>query len=148
MYNPYKTLPKKHVIPKWDSDEEKIRDDDYYLEALEERGVFFSYPMDLDFSMIISFPEAYEIGSDDLIDPKPSDIKSVLGKNRGDSSEYDGDELELFCSYHKLFKIGSKPAAHINALSSLTDKQLLDEMPTEYDDLIDAVIEKLAELPE
>lgn len=148
LYNPDQALPKKHVIPKWNSDEQKIRDDDSYLEELEERGVFFSYPMDLDFSMIIDFPEAYGIGGDDLIEPKASDIKSVLGKKRGDASEYDDGELELFCSYHKLFKIGSKPAAHIGALSSLSDEQLLDEMPSEYGDLIDAVIEKLEELPE
>ncbi len=134
-------------IPAWNDLKYKVRSYPHYLSELEKRGVFFSDPLDLDFSMIINFSEAYDIEDDDLTTPKASGLKSVLGK-KGDSSEYEDGELELFNSYHKLFKLGSKPAEHIEALSSLTDEQLLDEMPPEYEGLIDAVIEKLQELTE
>ncbi|KPA12543.1 chromosome segregation protein SMC [Candidatus Magnetomorum sp. HK-1] len=135
------------VIPKWNDPKQKITKFKNYLEKLKERGVFFSYPLDLDFSMITNFPEAYEIEDDDLTTPKASGLKSVLGK-KGESSEYKDHELELFNSYHDLFKLGSKPAAHINALSNLTNEQLAQEMPLSLDNMIDAVIEKLEELPE
>ena len=135
------------VIPKWNDPKQKITKFQNYLEKLEERSVFFSEPLDLDFSMITSFPDAYDIEDDDLTVPKASGLKSVLGK-KGDSSEYEDDELELFNSYHKLFKLGSKPAAHINALSNLTNEQLSEDMPISLDNMIDAVIEKLEELPE
>jgi len=135
------------VIPKWNDPKQKITKFKNYLEKLEERGVFFSYPLDLDFSMITNFPEAYEIDDDDLTIPKASGLKSVLGK-KGESSEYEDDELKLFNSYHDLFKLGSKPAAHINALSNLTNKQLSEDMPLSLDNMINAVIEKLEELPE
>jgi hypothetical protein len=126
----------------------KVRDYNNYFEELEERGVFFSYPMDLDFAMIDCFPDAFAIGEEDLVTPEESDIKSVLGKSHDDASEYDDDEQKLFCSYHKLFKLGSKPAAHINALSNLTNEQLSKDMPVSLDNMIDSVIEKLEELPE
>ena len=148
LHSPTKTLPENFGIPKWNSKEHKVRDHRNYLNELEERGVFFSYPMDLDFAMIDSFPEAFGIGEEDLIAPEESDIKSVLGKSRNDASEYGEDEQRLFCSYHKLFKLGSKPASHINALSNLTDEQLLENMPTSLNNMIDAVIDKLEDLPE
>lgn len=147
LHNPTNKLPKKYTIPKWNSEKFKVRGYDNYFEKLEERGVFFSEPLDLDFSMITSFSDAYDIEDDDLTAPKASGLKSVLGK-KGDSSEYEDDELELFNSYHKLFKLGSKPAAHINALSKLTNEELSEDMPISFDNMIDAVIEKLEELPE
>lgn len=145
---PEKQLPKKFGIPKWNDAEHKVRKYQNYLDELEKRGVFFSYPMDLDFVMLTSFSGAFDIEAGDLIDPEKSDIKSVLGKTCDDASEYGKDEQKLFCSYHKLFKLGSKPTAHINAVSKLTDEQLLTGMPPSLNRMIDAVINKLAELSE
>jgi hypothetical protein len=47
-----------------------------------------------------------------------------------------------------LFKIGSKPAAHIEALAQITDEIMLAAMPPSLARLADAVIARLAELPE
>jgi predicted ATP-dependent endonuclease of OLD family len=135
-------------IPAWNDPTYKVRDYQNYLNELEQRGIFFSYPMDLDFAMLNSFPGAFGIEEEDLVVPEESDIKSVLGKTREDASEYGDNEQRLFCAYHKLFKLGSKPTAHINALSTLTDEQLSTEMPSSLGRLIDATIAKLAELPE
>lgn len=148
LHCPAKLLPDGWGIPKWDNLKEKVRDFQHYLDELEQRSVFFSYPMDLDFALINKFPAAFDIKEEDLIEPEKNDIKSVLGKTRDDASEYGNDEQKLFCAYHKLFKLGSKPTAHINAISKLTDEQLLTDMPPSLNRMIDAVINKLAELSE
>ncbi|OMG51625.1 ATP-dependent endonuclease [Azonexus hydrophilus] len=145
VYAPSKVLPADHVIPKWKDATHKVRDYDNYLAALEERDVYFSYPMDLDFTMLQSFPEAYGVEEEE---PDESTIKAVLGKQHHDASQYSKDEQQLFNTYHQRFKLGSKPAAHIDALAQLTDEELLADMPASLSRLADAVIAKLAELPE
>ncbi len=144
-FRPEQKLPKGHGIPKWDSTKDMVRDYDNYLEELEERCVYFSYPMDLDFAMLLSFPDAYGVEEDQ---PDESTIKAVLGKSHHDPGQYSEDELKLFSTYHQRFKLGSKPSAHIDALAQLTDAELLANMPASLSRLADAVITKLAELPE
>jgi putative ATP-dependent endonuclease of OLD family len=144
-YAPSMVLPADHVIPKWNDATYKLRNYDNYLTALEERDVYFSYPMDLDFTMLLSFPEAYGVEEEE---PDESTIKAVLGKHHHDPSQYTKDEQKLFSTYHQRFKLGSKPAAHIDALAQLTDEELLADMPASLSRLADAVIAKLVELPE
>lgn len=144
-YRLNKQLPKDHGIPKWNSTKDMVRDYDNYLEALEDRDVYFSYPMDLDFAMLLSYPDAYGVERDK---PDDSTIVAVLGKSHHDPSQYSEDEQELFATYHQSFKLGSKPAAHIDALAKLSDVELFANMPESLGRLADAVIAKLAELPE
>lgn len=144
-HSPENVLPNEYVIPKWDSDEHKVRNFGNYLKAFENRGIYFSYPLDLDFAMLVAFPEVYdakEEGADEQI------IKAVLGKSHYDSSQYSHDELKLFSTYHQRFKLRSKPAAHINAMAQLSDDELLKKMPSSLGRLADKVISKLTELPE
>lgn len=144
-HQPEKKLPKDHGIPKWNSDEYKVRDYPDYLKVLEERDVYFSYPMDLDFALLLAYPDAYSVEEEV---PDEQTIKAVLGKSHHDSTQYTADELKLFGTYHQRFKLGSKPAAHIDALAQLSDAELLANMPESLGRLADAVIAKLAELPE
>lgn len=144
-YSPNQILPEGFHIPKWNNDKSKIRDYQNYLEALEQRNIFFSNPMDLDFSMLKAYPSAYEVNSET---PDEDTIKAVLGKSHHDSAQYTADELTLFNTYHQRFKLGSKPAAHINALAQLDNTMLLDSIPDSLDRLADAVIAKLEDLPE
>jgi putative ATP-dependent endonuclease of OLD family len=144
-HRPDKALPKDHTIPKWNSTDHKVRDYQNYLDELETRDVFFSYPMDLDFAMLLAYPDAY--GVEEEVPDEPMRI-AVLGKSHHDSTQYSPEELKLFGTYHQRFKLGSKPAAHINALAALSDTELLANMPESLDRLADAVILKLAELPE
>lgn len=122
-----------------------VRDYDNYRDALEKRDVYFSYPMDLDFALLLAYPDAYGVTEEV---PDEQTIAAVLGKSHHDATQYSEEELKLFNTYHERFKLGSKPAAHIEALAQLTDEQLLAEMPASLDRLTDAVIAKLAELPE
>ena len=138
-------LPEDHNIPKWNSDEHKVRGYQNYIDAFEERGVFFSSPMDLDFAMLLSYPDEYGVIPNA---PSETTIKAVLGDSHHDAEQYDDDELKLFGTYHKRFNLGSKPAAHIDALAQLSDEELLADMPEPLVRLADAVIAKLKELPE
>lgn len=138
-------LPSDHGIPSWDSAEYKVRDYPGYLEQFELRDVFFSSPLDLDFMMLVAYPKQYGAVSQD---PDQARIKAVLGKHHFDSSQYGPDELRLFDSYHQNFKLGSKPAAHLDALAQLSDAELLANMPGPLAKLADAVTAKLTKAPE
>lgn len=140
-----KTLPKDHGIPQWNDNTHKVREYTHYLSLLERSGVYFSFPLDLDFSMIIAYPDSYHVEKEA---PDDSTIRAVLGKSHHDTSQYNEDELKLFGAYHQRFKLGSKPAAHIDALSQMSDDELRTHMPDSLEKLVDAVIAKLAESPE
>lgn len=152
LYQPEKLLLTTFPLPDWNDDKVPVRTH-HFIEnntmsvfaELETRGVFFSFPMDLDFSMLFAFPNAY--GAQQEVSDE-STIKAVLGKSHHGSLQYSEDELNLFSTYHKLFKLGSKPAAHIDALAKLSDEDLLANMPESLGRLADAVIAKLEELPE
>ncbi|MCR3875404.1 AAA family ATPase, partial [Pseudomonas aeruginosa] len=144
-HEPGKTLPADHGIPKWNDAADKVRTYANYRSLLEARDVYFSFPMDLDFAMLLAYPDAYGVVREK---PDESTIKAVLGKSHHDASQYSEDEQKLFGTYHHSFKLGSKPAAHIDALAKLSDVDLLANMPESLGRLADAVIAKLAELPE
>ncbi|GAB2917182.1 ATP-dependent nuclease [Rheinheimera gaetbuli] len=144
-HEPSKVLPTDHGIPSWNDTAQKVRDFGNYTTLLEERGVYFSYPMDLDFSMLLAYPDAYGVVKEEADD---SNIKAVLGKSHFDANQYSDDEQKLFGTYHRNFKLLSKPATHIEALAKLSDEELLANMPVSLGHLADAVIAKLTELHE
>jgi len=140
------------ALPKWNDDHDfpQLNDPDYPpgggpLEALERQGVFFSHPVDLDLMMLEAYPDAYEVDPDA---PDESTIVAVLGKSHVNESRLGEDLLKLFDDYHSKFDLKSKPASHLSALSALTDKELLEELPDVLGGLVERVREKLAELPE
>lgn len=147
-YSPGKQLPSEWAIPKWNDAKHKVLEYDHYIEAFEERGIYFSSPLDLDFTMINAFGQAYGIDDDDREEPQADDIKAVLGDSYHGIENYAGDEQELFRAYHKIFKVGSKPAAHLGALATLTDTELKKGMPASLARLVDAVKSTLEKLPE
>lgn len=118
------------------------------LEWMSKKSVFFSSPLDLDFIMIKNFPMAYGVATADQIIPEENKVKAVLGDSYHDKDQYSIDELKLFITYHKLFKLGSKPAAHLNALANLNDEELVANLPTSLNQMADVVIDMLARLPE
>ena len=144
-HEPTRVLPADYEIPAWNNAEHKVREYENYLNLLEERDVYFSFPMDLDFAMLLAYPDAYGVTEED---PEEATIQAVLGKSHNKASQYSKDEQKLFNTYHQRFKLGSKPAAHIEALAQLSDEDLLADMPASLSRLADALIAKLAELPE
>lgn len=136
-------------VPAWDSDLGLLRDDDGWIEYFEDRGVFFSSPLDLDFMMIEAFAEVYRVEEDEREEPDETTLKAVLGKKHDTvDDQYTDDQLELFDAYHRRFKLGSKPAWHIRAMAALDDAELAADMPAVMTALFDYVEEALEGLPE
>lgn len=136
-------------IPAWDSELGLLQDDDGWIEYFEDRGVFFSSPLDLDFMMIEAFAEVYRVEEDEREEPDETTLKSVLGKKHDTvDGQYSDDQLELFDAYHRRFKLGSKPAWHIRAMAALDDAELAADMPAVMTALFDYVEEALEGLPE
>ena len=133
------------AIPKWDDRENPIRRNTACMENLEQTDVFFSSPLDIDFSMMSSFPEEYSVERENSSE---SIVVAVLGKRCNGIEQYSNDEKNLFSSYHKKFKLSSKPATHLNALAQLTDEKLIECMPESLGRLADKVKSKLEGLPE
>ena len=136
-------------IPAWNSEVGLMVDDDGWIEQFEERGIFFSSPLDLDFMMIEAFAEVYKIDDDEREHPDAAALKAVLGKKHDVvDNQYTEDQLELFDAYHRRFKLGSKPAWHIRAMADLDDAELAADMPTVMSRLFDYVETTLAGRPE
>jgi putative ATP-dependent endonuclease of the OLD family len=115
------------------------------IEALERRGVFFSRPVDLDLMLLQAYPDAYEV---DPGEPDEDTIVAVLGKKHANEDRLPDDVIDLFEDYHAMFDLGSKPAAHLTALSDLNDEELLEALPDVLDRLVELVRTRLAGLPE
>lgn len=125
--------------------EDKLEGTDWF-DFLKGQGVFFSLPMDLDFIMAQAYPAAFGLDPGNQEQPDETTIKSVLGKSHADAAWYSADQKKLFDDYHRLFKIGSKPAAHIEALSKLDLTEIEAELPEQYRELITYVTTKLKEV--
>jgi putative ATP-dependent endonuclease of OLD family len=140
------TIGEPDEYPKWNRenplDGEKFSNQQ--LSNLEANGVFFSSPLDLDYCMIRAFPAAYGVDTDLMSEPDDATCKSVLGKSHADLSWYSDDERLYFDDYHTLFKVGSKPSSHIQALSNLELKDIAEALPQTYRKLVDYVKAQLA----
>lgn len=140
---------KVNSIPKWDAKHGLMVDDVGWFARLEEHGVFYSSPLDLDFLMLMAYSSAYDMGDDELEKPDEVALKAVLGKKRDIvGKQYTDQELKYFDAYNARFKLGSKPAWHIQAMASLHDQELLDDMPEMLKRLFARVAEDLEALPE
>ena len=147
IFSPEHILSNDHWIPEWNNSKYPILEYKIYLDELEKRGIFYSCPMDLDFSMLKAFTNKFKIKNNDTL-PSQSLVESVLGESHHNPEQYTEEERKLFSSYRKLFKLGSKPVNHIQALADLTDEELLNNMPESLSRLADAVKTKLLGVPE
>ena len=145
-------------LPKWDDDKDfptlvdpLFEDGHGPIESLEQRGVFFSDPVDLDLMMLAAYPGAYNVEPakpGESIELDQNTIVAVLGKRHVSEDRLPKDVLALFDDYHNKFDLGSKPAAHLAALTELRDKQLLENLPDVLNRLVEYVRASLDRLPE
>lgn len=123
-------------------------DESSWLRALEELGVFFSYPLDLDFSMLESFPDAYQRVPAGRAGPKfgakaITASKSQALKTGGTPDLYSDDFDETFVWYRYLFLRRSKPETHLAALAELEDDELRNAAPGSLRRLVTLVAESV-----
>lgn len=137
------------AIPAWDAQSSLMSDDEGWIDRLENEGVFFSTPLDLDFMMLECFTGAYGVTAEELRNPSEGTTKAVLGKSHDAADKnYTPHQLTHFDAYVRLFKRGSKPVSHVQALADLTDDELKADMPEVLQRLILHVDTALAGLPE
>lgn len=122
--------------------------EDNHFKALEEMGVFFSQPIDLDMMMLEAYQDAYEIRDDDVNSPNVQCIKRVLGDSAEGTLNLPDSTVSLFDAYRKRFKSNSKPVTHLYALVRIDDDCLMQNLPEPLEKLVNVVKEKLKELPE
>jgi hypothetical protein len=121
-----------------------------WIARLEGCGVFFSQPLDLDFTMLRALPERYQgtaledggpaipdDGSPDYAEELARAVRAVLKKGTNGKT-YSADERREFFWYRYLFLGRGKPTTHILALTELTDDELRRRCP--------AVLSRLAHL--
>tara|TARA_R110002072_G_scaffold19100_30_gene71230 strand:- start:31912 stop:33891 length:1980 start_codon:yes stop_codon:yes gene_type:complete len=115
----------------------------YWLETLRELNVFFSEPIDIDFSMLCIFSKAYMQAAPGGHGPSATaeavaKRKKTTLKKTGHPDYYDADWDNFFRWYPYLFLSKSKPAAHLTAINRLKKKDLKSP-PEELDALLDRI---------
>ena len=160
------------LIPNWDSELNvnsfamSYEDGETRIitEELELCNVYFSSPLDIDYSMICSFPEIFCVKDEAYGERGPSDgkedeeeedtakreaalIKAVLKKgNIGKRFDFGPDWERNFLWYrYRFLSNKSKPASHVRMFTKLeeqyTSQQILAKLPLELTRLMGRIVE-------
>lgn len=121
----------------------------YWIDFLENNGVFFSYPLDLDMLLLDAFPDAYKklpAGSRgpqeaDNVDRQREAAARVLGSDGFGPVTYEGSPLMALFPWYAYLFLGSrgKPAIHLGALAELDNEALRTGCPPVLRRLIERV---------
>lgn len=123
-------------------------EDNHWVQALEEEGVFLSDPLDLDFAMLQAFPDAYKHPIPNGQGPHTSakaldQAKAATLKTGGDATLYGEDYDDEFRWYPYLFLRRSKPETHLAALTRIPVQDLSQHAPAALKSLIEYVKDAL-----
>lgn len=138
-----------------DKDDSDLDEMKVWLKCLQKNyNVFFSNPLDLDFSMLESFNEEYKKLAPPSGGPRlPSETSSeydgavknrmiqVIASDPQDppaniGSTYLAEQQKLFPWYKYLFVDHSKPVAHMRALLSIEDTELVSKAPKVLNEIV------------
>ncbi|RQU81937.1 DUF2813 domain-containing protein [Burkholderia cenocepacia] len=104
-----------------------------WIDCLQDHGVFFSEPLDLDLAMLASFPSAYAATIPAGGGPELTiEEAAVSALSKDGLTAYDGElkaYKELLPAYRYHFLTHSKPATHLRALAELKNADLKAAMP-------------------
>lgn len=139
-----------------------------WIQHLEKYDVYFSQPLDLDFSMLDCFSEHYknlvkkgegprikDLGLVKLIEHsekanengyKDRVIRAVanaLKDDGGDGSSYTNKEKQLMVWYNYFFLNRGKPVTHFQMLSEIDDVTFIENLPDELVRLTDSITKKI-----
>ena len=115
---------------------------DTWVTKLENENVYFSYPLDIDFSMLKSFetnykgvmprgPQFPEKDSEEYGEKIINSIKATLKSEKAIGETYDEQEHVLMVWYNSLFLGRGKPSTHIEALMTVENEDFLKAAPEE-----------------
>ncbi|WP_163781223.1 ATP-dependent nuclease, partial [Myxococcus vastator] len=110
---------------------------------LRQFGIYFSWPLDLDFSMLRAFPDAYKTIDSEMKGPssKGDPTEAVLGEN-ADSKLYLNQDSDLRW-YRYLFLGRGKPSTHVRVLGRLDSGVINSAIPEEIRALLEHVADSV-----
>lgn len=118
-----------------------------WVEWLRTFGVFFSTPLDLDYTMLSAFPNAYKILEPGRRGPTAGDARRAVLGDDGLTTLYDADHDEALRWYRYLFLGRGKPSTHARVLAPITPETLKSGMPPELRALLNHVMAALEMTP-
>ncbi|MCZ7421926.1 AAA family ATPase [Verrucosispora sp. WMMA2121] len=126
-------------------DDLRLKDLRPILEHLRTFGVFFADPLDLDYTMLYHYPDAYTDLESGERGPNSSDPANAVIGEAGTRRVFweDADRLDRLRWYRYLFLSRSKPSSHLRALGRLSDDELRDDAPPVVTALVQHVRDKV-----
>lgn len=130
-----------------------------WVNYLENHGVYYSQPLDLDFLMLEHYTDKYKEsipnGGGPQIPDKATDqakfdsklegaIHATLKSEEAEALTYTEEQKELMIWYNYHFIGRGKPTTHITALSKMTDEELLADMPPVFEKMFEKIKELIA----
>ena len=114
---------------------------DEWCKLLRSKNVYFSHPLDIDYSMLKAFPQYYKVAPDansngPSSNGQPSD--AVLGENG--TSDYYSNDIDSLRWYRYLFLGRGKPSTHMRVIGAIPPEQLAEKAPEELKALLTSVI--------
>lgn len=131
----------ENSFPNWDDEfirhpEGQQKD---WFDYLGDLGIFYSYPLDLDLSMLAQFKTYYRETKTATTPEKV--YKKMFGREVVDDNY--SDHFEHLPRYRALFINGSKPVEHLTALSNMTSESLSQYAPPELKNLVEYVKQRI-----
>jgi putative ATP-dependent endonuclease of the OLD family len=116
-----------------------------WINWLRQFHVFFSAPLDLDYSMLRAFPAAYQLAEPGRQGPSPlGDPRTAVLGESGRGNLYAADQDQLLRWYRYLFLGRGKPSTHVRVLSGQTPQALAAGAPEELRALLTSIAARLA----
>ncbi|PFG11114.1 ATP-dependent nuclease [Marinobacter sp. LV10MA510-1] len=115
-----------------------------WLNFLQSHNVFFSAPLDLDYSMLRSFRAHYQVVEEGRNGPSTKgDPRSAVLGDEGDGNLYEANQDEFLRWYRYLFLGRGKPSTHVRVMSSISQDELATKAPDELRALIELVAKNI-----
>lgn len=138
-----------------DRNVEDVNSMNVWINKLEKEDVFFSYPLDIDFSMLLNFESEYHStmsqgprGIDDenldqYKDKLNDSIQATLKSSKATGKTYTLEERKAMIWYNSLFLGRGKPSTHIEALKEVNSETLISKSPAELLRLVERIKSKV-----
>jgi putative ATP-dependent endonuclease of OLD family len=118
-----------------------------WIARLRQFGVFFCEPLDLDYTMLMAFFEAYQRREPGMRGPRDGDARDAVLGDEGLPALYDASHDAWLLWYRYLFLGRGKPSTHVRVLSALEPDALKAGMPDELKALLEHVMAALNVAP-
>lgn len=119
-----------------------------WARGLRRFNVFFSEPLDLDYSMLCALPAAYAVAEPGRYGPSAAgDPRDAVLGEQVPAGAYDTTHDSFLRWYRYLFLGRGKPSTHVRVLSGLDSPTLASAAPEELKALLNAVSVRLMPLP-